>query len=829
MGSTTVSVASSVYNVAGDIDKRPNFLKLLVYDGITNKEGRSLADTLTNGYLFGSGIRLRNFNNWAEGSSGFTDLIGLTTGTLAAAVHVDTTVVADSVDIPVGEVIQVSEAVILRNDVTRLAREYIRVNYPSEEVTGWTAEYLNPSIEITFADTATVSYTPIGYNPLVNYLYVTYQTSPTPYDTPLVTGDTVIVPTGDDFPVMTGWTLTDSITVEITLDLVTTTTTNTAGVITVSSTSTPTSYDRTTITYKKNTVLSTGELSIERLTEYHITGKKVIVTTTTSTSGTTTTTVDTESLEDERKYYREAYTSTIYEWGAVQTFVYEKGTGKLDLDALFPLEDTSEGFYPFIPLRLNNVPVSGEIYNLSKRAFRKAVGTNTFDKVLAKIEDNPDVGDIDYCYTVFGVSLNTKEQAGKEYIYRFLKAAINTGSNSLVYAQWETEFEAAVQTNLDWEAWKAGLGELGVGDPITPEPPTATIPPLPNGYLWIKSNSSTVMRYDMMIRWSSLDEDVGVGLKKPDAKRGELWWGTPTNQIFAYWEMRDGDRYQYHLIPIETITLNWQVTLDTWKSITVRNLDHINNVYNGKVIGIVAGSALADVEESGFLIPLHSGIYRELGVVKGTQLATSCCYLVFNSYAIVKRKWYQTSWFKFLIVILIIVIAANTGGADLNTLILGLSTGAVGTTALIIGATAEALAGLVLSALIAKLEPSFLRNDKLKLILALAFILRGDLTSVGKLMSATQAALGSYSNYLLGNASKLNIATADLLTKTAIELARIAKARGELDTGDFDLLKALNVIPYELPETFLERTLLTGTEIAELTLTLETSPTLEEI
>jgi hypothetical protein len=75
----------------------------------------------------------------------------------------------------------------------------------------------------------------------------------------------------------------------------------------------------------------------------------------------------------------------------------------------------------------------------------------------------------------------------------------------------------------------------------------------------------------------------------------------------------------------------------------------------------------------------------------------------------------------------------------------------------------------------------------------------------------------------------LNIATADLLTKTAIELARIAKARGELDTGDFDLLKALNVIPYELPETFLERTLLTGTEIAELTLTLETSPTLEEI
>ena len=69
---------------------------------------------------------------------------------------------------------------------------------------------------------------------------------------------------------------------------------------------------------------------------------------------------------------------------------------------------------------------------------------------------------------------------------------------------------------------------------------------------------------------------------------------------------------------------------------------------------ISAKEALEDVEESGFIIPLHEGVYRAMGLKDSTQMATACSFMVFNCYQVVKKKWYQTGIFKIILVVILI-------------------------------------------------------------------------------------------------------------------------------------------------------------------------------
>ena len=60
-GKKIISVASSVYNLAGDEKDRPIYLKNIIVSNVLSGTKKTLGESLNNGYLTGPGIKLRSF------------------------------------------------------------------------------------------------------------------------------------------------------------------------------------------------------------------------------------------------------------------------------------------------------------------------------------------------------------------------------------------------------------------------------------------------------------------------------------------------------------------------------------------------------------------------------------------------------------------------------------------------------------------------------------------------------------------------------------------------------------------------------------------------
>src|SRR5690606_22369136 len=84
-----------------------------------------------------------------------------------------------------------------------------------------------------------------------------------------------------------------------------------------------------------------------------------------------------------------------------------------------------------------------------------------YDDILEQINNHENVEDIDYASVVFGVSLNTKDNASKKYIYKFLQYLMNLPDEETL-AKAKAQYEKA---QADWDKF------LTSSDPTTLKPP----------------------------------------------------------------------------------------------------------------------------------------------------------------------------------------------------------------------------------------------------------------------------------------------------------------------------------------------------------------------
>ena len=78
---TEISVASVVYNMAGDEATRPDYLKTLLMRGVFSKVRNSIGTTLQQGLLNGPAMRFRSFYRWASIPANY-DQIGIPAGAI---------------------------------------------------------------------------------------------------------------------------------------------------------------------------------------------------------------------------------------------------------------------------------------------------------------------------------------------------------------------------------------------------------------------------------------------------------------------------------------------------------------------------------------------------------------------------------------------------------------------------------------------------------------------------------------------------------------------------------------------------------------------------
>lgn len=803
-GGKKTYVASTCYNLAGPEEDRPDYLKTMVAANVIGSAPNfSMGDAIRTGYTSGPGVKLRGFYRWA--SMNYNSVISLSASGLAGAPDINPSLIASL--LPGSASIQMIDSGVADYEVW--AEQWVLTNHPERFTEAWTSDFNDSTGQITveLPSGPSATFTPSNFDKASLYIYATYNEVTTGAEGPVVAGPVVSLAPGDPFPSTSGWT-------------------------TVSYTSTPQAgpppWDEIHGVYTKmGPTLNDGTgriYSVRTIMNQDQTGP------------------------DTRTYQESTQEVETKSWSPLRVFIYRVGSGNAALDAQVVASSSVGGFFPPIPVRLDNKFVSSSYlptqYEAAQKAYKRLTGGGKFDELIEKLQDNEDLGDIDYAFVVPGVSLNARDNSARRYLYAFFSNAALTGIyGESEYSSWYAGLGDATGDMYTWADW---LAAQGTGGPLdgTPEPPRATYGSSARNEIRVRTSSA--LGYDTRIAWKSIKEETGSGLGKPDAKVGDVWL-TKGGSISS-----NGPNFSGKIGLIfspdsssQDLIITWQTSATSWKRLTVRGLVHQNYIYGGKYVEIKAHEALDDADESGFIVPIHYGTWSGMSIKDTTQMSTACIFLVLNSYQVVKQKWYQTGIFRivlFIAVVALTIIFSPAGTAASGILgssaAIGVALGFTGLVAVIVGTVANVLAAMLLAKIVS-IGATAIFGEELGLIIGAVVTILA--MNIGEgLQSGLSAAevltelmnpmtlLNMTSSLVDGVAAHLNAKTAGIYGKTqelmedyteqSREISDLYEQNIGYGRGVFDptLLQSASQWYVESGETFLSRTLMTGSDIAEL-------------
>lgn len=730
-------VASSVYNMGGDHEDRPNMLRTTIASAIlTGNPKDSLGDKMMEMNLKGPSFQQSSWYRWSatnypEGqvSAGFSHSPAIDTAKYDQ--------IATVVPVPPNHVAKVKDVFLDYANIDYWAERHILDTRPEDYALAWETEY-NQS-----TNTIRILY-PNGSDEIVSvpdfdvgieeYAYIRYNSKKPDFDLAWENGvkvDTYSYDAGITDSLGAWNVLSDtsgSETVE-TNSSVRVIVSKAGAILSDTTTQTPeqTVFDTRVQVFKR--VIDLGAdvnsprfvVERQRLTKT----RSYIV----DIYEESTNSVDVETgyetsvisrIEVPRAVWtvsRDAQIGYVEDYsGPSKLMIYAIGSGNVVLDSLKTSGSSISGFYPVLPVRIRKNFVENESV---ERAYKKAHDT-TVEKLRESIEDNEDLNDIDHIFMVFGVEANAYDTGSKRYMYEFMKLLQGEQGSSNITFQNYLEKKAIQIDDLEAEEEWSKDQLLGIFSPtFGTERPSEMVsrdirPPVPsNSSIIVKTtNRQTVdSPYEIRLQWAHIGEIQQDGLGKQSAKVGDMWFAVQkdleagnaikTSEGFIQLASRNSK--------INHVRLYWQYAKDKHRYLDIYGLVHRNMVHNGQAeVTTLAESieAQGSDDNEGFFFPLHEGTMRKLPLQIRHQLTVSNRLLVLNAYQVVKQKWYQTGIFKVLFFIAVIVVSVFffPGAAGLlgTNAMVGASLGfAVGSlTALIMGAIANAIASVVVSQII---------------------------------------------------------------------------------------------------------------------------------
>lgn len=877
-GSKKIYVSSSVYNMAGDINERPGYLKTLVASHVILGESDTIAGSLTTGYLKGPGLRIKSFGRWAA-TPGNYPAVGVVTADFFGKLQIEPELIEPLIPLDPGQTINMQRTEVQTADYSFWSEQWMLLNAPELLDTLWTSDLDEASneITITFEDDSTVTFTPDGFDPQGTYLYVLYN---------VVTGEEVGgTVTGPDqstpFPITSGWTaVTDtSPSTLVVLERVETTTATYSDDRPDEGPSSSTSYsnehypDREAHYYRVTYMGEYGDPLLDQL--YSLREDLYLQTDVVVTTEETTTVTDEVFNEGEEDEYVKTTTVHVSQevfdvvgtWRidetevAQQTFspsrmlIYRLGSGGAPAIDAKMNESTDSGYYmPFIPVRLNNQMVDAshyvDVYAQSKKAYKKMTGSRKYDKeVKDPIADHEKVGDMDYVYVMLGASLNSKENAARKYMFEFFdRIRLAQTAGSAAYNTWLSNQDQFEVENAAWVEWR--LAQSDPGDPLygTPMPVTGSSYTAPSNEVRVRGNGTIDTNVDMRISWNAISRSTGSGLVKPGSKTGDCYVEfVARNQLHSI-GYNDGKALSLDPIPVDSVVISLQQTATSWVALTITGLMHRNYIYKGKNVETTAKKALEDDEESGFLVPIHQDVFSSMSIVDYTQFSTACCYMVVNAYVVKKTGFFGSFFFKILMFVAVVAITVATGGTGAASVGLlgsnasiGAALGLTGFIGILVGALANAIAAIVVAKIITA-GATAIFGDKIGAligaIVSIAAIAVGVSIQAGNFSMSTMTTSMSRADNIIAMTSAVGNGIAGYVQAGALETAQKTrdleeqfrkKSReiSDLYEQNFGYFRTQLDPLYlfvdrpqglgESPSAFLERTLMTGTDVVELT------------
>jgi hypothetical protein len=320
---------------------------------------------------------------------------------------------------------------------------------------------------------------------------------------------------------------------------------------------------------------------------------------------------------------------------------------------------------PVIPLRYNNVDLTSEsnmntpLYITSKKLLKK-MGID-IDYLGPKINENPDIAEIDHAYIMFGITLQTQNNESIRYLLEYFDYLSDKDENKFY------DFTRAIQTR-----------QPIVYDTYNFSPSDITE--------WLPDNNISLIEHGLNIRitYSSIRSTLVFG------SIGEIGKATSTTTISSTSNSSSTFEWPYTesgTIDTSNITFRLQISKNVYKEVRVTGLMHTNNIYSGHAITTTLAESM-DVDNNNFIIPIHYYAAKRLPVLKRNTMYKDSLILVMNSYVETKLKWYQTGIFKFVMIIIavaIIIVSMGTQTGPVTTALAALLAGEL-TTAIALAA-----------------------------------------------------------------------------------------------------------------------------------------------
>lgn len=901
----TIIVSSTVYNLAGDELTRPDFLKNTIYAAIMSPHEPWLGDTIVQNLLSGPGMNQRHFIKWAIRQ----EYPGLPTFSVSRRSEVDPSVVAPFITTPgtpAGLVVSVQSASLTSGDYGHVVEQYILDNNPSEYDTDYVSNYNRITNEITIQWElgGSVTFSAGSWDVAQSYVVAHYYHYLPEEVQDLVTGST----TNNDLnkPDTTGYSLdasanTGIVNYEMTYDEQVVTTYTGEEPPTLPTDTDVTTYDLlddvdfngldedwSKITYEggdggsEETINKEHFLYITEARQIYTdnTIVSIVVNEDTPVAGQTETIVTRRVGDHLRPIYswridtQETILKKVIDGSHV--FSYELGTGEATLDALLeelsPSDEDAQ-YFPYMPIRLDNKSIThadyddltgSGLYEKTNRAYRRATGgAHRFSKLVAEVEDNESIDDIDYSFTQHGVALNVIEPACRKYMYEWFANMMAFQTTTSAYMPiYSDDVDTYTTEWTEMNAWIYAQGDParnGYGDA---RPSTPKLNDIRSNTVRLRCADSQLQNLDMRITWVNITEivDITGTPTNPDtslpAVEGDIWLAAGSD---LEWTVTAGVYPNVSIVDynVEQLQMYWQTGPNTYKKLILWGLLHQNFVYGGESVDSTGKDALtAPIDEpTGFIIPLHFPTVKDLGLVDATQMATANTFIIFNSYEIVKQKWYQTFVGMLIIFIVIVAITVLTGGLGAGAGVgilgtnaaVGAAVGLTGTAAILAGAIINALVAIAISQIVSY-GSKLLFGDKWGAIIATVINLAismgasggfsmdnlSELMTAGNILKIASAIANGYGGYVQGAVAEIGDDMQEMKADYEAASKKIDKLLQELRGGNsglnFDPLRLTDSVKgnvsaessgvyiTETLDEFIHRTTMTGSDIADITL-----------
>lgn len=878
---TKYYVASQIYNMAGDLNDREDYMKSLTIQSAML--GDNIALRLRDGIMNGPGFSLRSFQRWANTNYS----LGIPTADIDVDEIENTSVIRNNIPVPEGSTALVLNAVITDPDTQIWAERHLAANYPALLDRDWTVEQDDSDNEITISfggSPPDISFIPTPWNEGAKYIAARYLvSSPGSADSLVSRGSFGPYRTLNRVGIshFTAGTVTAQAVqsfnlvrrVVVRTDYKDSTPSEVDDSSTdVDATHTP---NRTVYTWDQNKGFAPNgrtPLIIRHIKHVYNEMRKVTNVTRTTveySDRTETTTVYQDVLVEAYRFDYWNQNRRGRTLSEQKVFLYRIGSGNAELDAVKATRATLQEFFPMFPLRINNNFIdngyvdSNTLETISE-AYKKSFGSD-IDDLLDELKDNDDIDDVDFIFMVYGVHINERDKVGRRYMYEFFKNLIQYQKSSKTdYINYRSNVSAQNNQSNTFRLWENSMSHLEgwTLEGRNEETDHAPVPqyPMPErSHFVLDTKMVNMPYYKITISWSYIKETLGFGVGKAGAKTGDCWFETGTSLAGGSTLRENPNSFITNMATGQAVTsgkviyLIHQTSALTYRKLEIAGLEHSNYVYKNKYVHSDAyDNILNNEDESPFFIPLHYPSMMELSLSDQNQLAYCSRLLLLNSYEKVKVKWYQRGIFKVIFAIAMIAIsfitlgpagfAAMPGLLGTNAAV-GAMLGLAGATAAIAGAVANMVAAMILTIVIQKASIAMFGDKWGQLIGAIASFVAmqvgysfattgsfnldwGKLFTSDNLIKMTSAVSKGYSAFMNARIEDLqqDYESASDAYKNTMEM--IQERYDELIGTNASINPLLlTEMAYaddsswrESSESFLSRTLLTGSDIAEVSM-----------